>query len=443
MSRSDTGVRLGARWQNWGRSASVRPVRVERPRSPEGVQRAVRAAQQQGLAVKAIGAGHSFTGIAVAPGVLLELADMQGLVSVDSAQGHVTLLAGTRLHRIPGLLAPYGLAMQNLGDIDRQSLAGAIATGTHGTGVQFGGLATQVVGATLVTADAEFLRVDAQHNPELLPAIGVNLGALGVLVEVTLQCVPAFVLHAIDAPHPLDDVLDDIDTWVDGNDHFEFYWFPHTDVALTKRQERLPESVVRRPLSPVGRWVDETLLANGVYRLFCGASVAASGIVPGFNRIAVKLTGDREYTDLSHRVLTQSRTVRFREMEYALPRAAMVPAFREVQALIARRGWRIEFPIEVRFSAADNGWLSTAYQRESAYIAVHRYWRIDPTEYFCAIEEIMRAHGGRPHWGKMHTLDAEQLRDVHPRFDDFRAIRDRLDPERRFDNTYLRRTLGE
>ncbi|MCS3441893.1 D-arabinono-1,4-lactone oxidase [Microbacterium phyllosphaerae] len=436
-------TRIGGTWQNWGRSAQVKPLRVERPRTPEGVQRAVKAAVAQRLTIKAVGAGHSFTGIAVAPGVLLELDDMQGLVSVDEATGQVTLLAGTRLHRIPGLLAPYGLAMENLGDIDRQSISGAISTGTHGTGASFGGLAAQVVGATLVTATGEFLRVDAEQNSDLLPAVALGLGALGILVEVTLRCVPAFILKAIDEPAPLDDVLATLAHRVAASDHFEFYWFPHTDVALTKRQTRVPESTRRQPLPTVGRWIDETLLSNGVYRAVCAAGQIAPVITPPFNRLAVKLTGDRQYTDLSHRVLTQSRTVRFREMEYALPAENVVPAFRAVRALIERRGWRIEFPIEVRFAAEDDRWLSTAYGRASGYIAVHRYWRADPTAYFEAVEQIMLEHGGRPHWGKLHTLGADRLRESYPRFDDFVALRDRLDPDRRFTNRHLDRVLGE
>lgn len=436
-------TRSGGVWQNWARTARITPMRVERPRTPEAVQRAVQAAARRGTPIKAVGAGHSFTGIAAAPGVLLELDDMQGLVSADAATGRVTFLAGTRLHRVPWLLAPHGLAMQNLGDIDRQSISGAISTGTHGTGAKFGGLATQVVGAVLVTADGEFLHVHEDENADLLPAVALGLGALGILVEVTLQCVPAFLLHAIDRPEPLPEVLATLDERVAASDHFEFYWFPHTEVALTKRQVRLPESAVRRPLRPVGRWVDETLLSNGVYRVACAAGRIAPAITAPFSRLAVRLTGDREYTDLSHRVLTQSRTVRFREMEYALPAENVVQAFQEVQELIVRNGWRIEFPIEVRFAASDDRWLSTAYGRSTGYIAVHRYWRADPAAYFDAVEQIMRHHGGRPHWGKLHTLTATQLRKEYPRFDDFVALRDRLDPDRMFTNRHLARVLGE
>lgn len=435
-------TRPGGVWQNWARSARTRPVRVERPRSPEGVARAVQAAAAQGLGIKAVGASHSFSGIAASGDVLLELDDLQGVVSTDAARGRVTFLAGTRLHRIPRLLAAYGLAMENLGDIDRQSLAGAISTGTHGTGIGIGGIATQVVGVTLITAEGEFLRIDAEHNAELLPAVTLGLGALGILVEVTLQCVPVFLLRAVDEPLRLDEVRESLAERAAAADHFEFYWFPHTDIALTKTQHRMPESARREPLSVFGRWVDETLLSNGVYRLSCAASTIVPALAPPVNRLGTRLIGDRTYTDRSHAVFTQSRTVRFREMEYALPVTATLAAFDEMRALIDRRGWRIEFPVEVRFAASDDLWLSTAHGRDTGYIAVHRYWRADPSEYFREVEQIMLGHGGRPHWGKMHTLSADELRPLYPRFDDFVAVRERLDPARRFTNRYLDRVLG-
>ena len=436
-------TRPGGRWRNWSRSVSVRPQYVERPTTVAAVQRAVQAAAQRGLRVKAIGASHSFSGIAAAPGVQLDLADLQGLVDVDRARSRVRIFAGTPLHRIPRLLAPFGLAMANLGDIDRQSIAGAISTGTHGTGARFGGIATQIVGVTLVQADGELLHVDETRNPELLPAVALGLGALGILVDVTIQCVPAYLLHAVELQEPLESVLDELPARAGAADHFEFYWFPHTDVALTKTNHRMPESAVRHPLPRFGRWVDESLLANGVFRALCATETVIPALVPPASRLATRLTGRREYTDRSHRVFTQRRTVRFHEMEYAVPAEHLVDAFLEVRELIERRGWRISFPIEVRVAAADDLWLSTAHGRASGYIAVHRYWREKPAEYFTGVEEIMRGYGGRPHWGKMHGSDAGELREKYPRFDDFVALRDRLDPERRFQNRYLERVLGE
>ncbi len=430
-------------WTNWARTERAWPVRVERPDSVGAVQRLVRAAAGAGLPIKAVGAGHSFTGIAVAPGVLLELDALSGLVRVDRERNRVTLRAGTRLHDIPRLLEPYGLAMPNLGDIDRQTVAGAISTGTHGTGMAFGGIATQVVGVTMVTADGELLTSDAQQEPGLLPALALGLGALGILVEVTLQCVPAFVLHAVERPEPLDELLPELLDRAAAVDHFEFYWFPHTATALTKTNHRLPGDAPTRPLRPVAKWVDDTLLANGVYRVLCNTGVVAPAIVPRVNRLADRLVGDREFTDRSTRVFTTSRTVRFVEMEYAVPLEHLPTAFARIRALIEERGWRISFPIEVRVAAADELWLSTASGRATGYVAVHRFFREDPGEYFRAVEAIMIELGGRPHWGKLHGRDASSLRGVYPRFDEFVRLRDRLDPGRLFGNRYLARVLGE
>ena len=433
---------MGGVWQNWARNAKVRPQRVERPASTAAVRRAVLAASLRGLKVKAVGAGHSFTPIAVAPGVLLDLDDLTGVVAVDRERSRATLRAGTRLHAIPALLRPYGLAMQNLGDIDRQSIAGATSTGTHGTGARFGGIATQIVGVTLVTPTGDILAVTEDENSELLPAVALGLGALGILVELTIQCVPAFVLHAVERPEPLDDVLATLDQRAEASDHFEFYWFPHTGIALTKTNTRLPGDAPRHPLPRVARWTDDELLANGLYRGVCAIGRVVPPLTPAFSRLAVTLTGDREYTDASHRVFTQHRGVRFREMEYALPAENTAAAFGQLRQLIEERGWRISFPVEVRFAAADGLWLSTASGRPTGYIAVHRYWREDPTDYFEAVEQIMLSHGGRPHWGKLHTLDAAALRERYQRYDDFVAVRDRLDPDRMFANRYLERVLG-
>ncbi|MGV9193463.1 D-arabinono-1,4-lactone oxidase [Microbacterium sp. MC2] len=436
-------TRPGGAWQNWGRTEKIRPLRVEYPSTVAAVRRAVQAAATRGLQVKAVGAGHSFSGIAVAPGVLLDLSDLSGLVSVDPDRARVTLLAGTRLHRIPALLRPYGLAMANLGDIDRQSISGAISTGTHGTGARFGGIATQVVGATLVTADGELLRVDDDHDEELLPAVALGLGALGVLVDVTLQCVPAFGLRAVEQAEPVHDVVAALADRTAAADHFEFYWFPHTDRAQTKTNTRMPATEPLAPLSPLRRWVDDRLIGTGVHQAVCTVGRIAPPLVPTINRASAAVWGRRSFSDRSHRVFTTTRGVRFREMEYALPVAQLGAAFTRLRALIDERGWRIEFPVEVRTAAADDLWLSTAHGRDTGYIAVHRYVRADPAEYFAAVEEIMAAHDGRPHWGKMHTQRAATLRERYPRFDDFVALRDRLDPDRTFGNPYLERVLGE
>jgi FAD-linked oxidoreductase len=435
-----TVLEPGTPWRNWGRSESSRPEFRARAASVADVQDAVRAAAERGLPIKTVGAGHSFTSIAATDGVQLDISALEGVLGVDGDL--VTFAAGTNLHQLPALLAPYGLALANMGDIDRQTLAGATSTGTHGTGFRFGGLATQIVALSLVTAGGGILRVSETENPHLLPAARLGLGALGVLVDLTIRCVPAFLLHAVERPEPLDEVLDAWEERATSVDHFEFYWFPHTARAMTKVNTRMPSDTARRPQAAVPAWIDDELMPNGLYQLTCAVGRVAPPVVPGINRLVERLYAKRELTDHSHAVFTSPRRVRFREMEYALPMAAVPAALREVRELIEGRGWRVTFPVEVRVAAPDENWMSTAYGRETGYIAVHRYVREDPTEYFRAVEAIMRAHDGRPHWGKMHYRDAESLRRTYPRFDEFLAVRDELDPDRRFTNPYLARVLG-
>ena len=436
------GLEPGRRWQNWGRVESAEPTYVARPTSVDEVVAVVKRARELGLPVKAVGAGHSFTGVAAAPGILLDLGGLDGLLDVDAKLRGVTLGAGTNLYQVPALLEPHGLAMENLGDIDRQTIAGATSTGTHGTGGAFRGLAAQLVSLTMVTADGSILRVSEAENAELLPAVRLGLGALGIVVDVTVQCVPAFVLHAVERPELLDDVLENYQERVETQDHFEFYWFPHTESVLTKTNTRLPADALRAPLGKTRRWFDDQLMANGLFTLTCSTGRLMPAAIPGINRLATNLTGNREFTDTSTSVFTTQRCVRFREMEYAIPREAIPRAVRDIRQLIADRGWRISFPIEVRAAAADGLWMSTASGRETGYIAVHRYWREDHHEYFRAVEDVMRGYGGRPHWGKVHYQDAESLAALYPKFADFVGVRDRLDPDRVFANPYLERVLG-
>jgi FAD-linked oxidoreductase len=398
-------------------------------------------ARDRSLRVKPVGTGHSFTGIAVAPGIQLDMSALTGLIAVNGDE--VTLGAGTCLHDLPPLLDPLGLALENMGDIDVQTISGAISTGTHGTGAGFGGIATRVTAATLVTGNGELLTVNSTENAELLPAVSLGLGALGVLVDVTVKCAPSFVLEAVERPEPLDEVLDAWQQRIDEADHFEFYWFPHTRSALTKTNTRLPAGATTAPLSPVKRWVDDSLMSNTLFAGTTAFQRMFPRTTPAINRFSTKLTGNRDFSDVSYRVFATERRVRFREMEYAIPQAEVPDALREIDALIERRGWTISFPIEVRAAAADNLWMSTASDRATGYIAVHRHFREDPTEYFQAVEEIMMAHDGRPHWGKINWRTAENLAPVYPRFGDFLVARERLDPDRVFTNDYLDRVLGE
>jgi L-gulonolactone oxidase len=429
-------------WQNWARNQTAYPARVETPASLDAAVDLVTRARAEGLRVKPVGSGHSFTAAAVTDGVQVRLDGFDGILGCDTTTGLVTVGAGTPLHRFNPALERRGLSMSNLGDIDRQTISGAISTGTHGTGSQLGGLATQVRGLQLVLADGSVLDCSADVEPDLFHAATVGLGAFGLITAVTLQCEPAFRLTAVEEPLPLEDVLDGFEGFAEANDHFEFYWFPHTRVALTKRNNRAVAGE-SGPAYPAWRsWVDDELLANGAFEVTQRLTTMAPGLIPRLNRMAASALSARIFTDSSHRVFVSPRRVRFREMEYAVPRSSIVDVVTGIRSWIEGSGARISFPIEVRVAAADDVWLSTAYGRETAYVAVHSYHRTPYQPYFDAVEAITTGVGGRPHWGKLHHLNAERLRRLYPRFDDALAVRDRVDPGRMFSNDYTERVLG-
>jgi L-gulonolactone oxidase len=429
-------------WRNWAGTESATGLEVLRPSSVEEMSAAVKSAAEQGKQLKAVGSGHSFTGCAAPGQVMIRLDGLAAITRADSETGRVALGAGTDLRKLNTGLAAFDLAMANLGDIDRQTVSGAISTGTHGTGARLGGLATQVVGLELVTADGSVLSCSAEENPDVFAAARISVGALGVIASLTLQCVPAFLLRAQEMPLPLAEVLGGFDELADGNDHFEFYWFPHTDVALTKRNNRVGPGIGPSPVGRIRGWVDDELLSNRVFEFTNRLATRRPGLVPRINQFASRALAAREYVDASYRVFCSERDVVFRESEYAVPRENVVDVVRELRAWIERSGERIPFPIEVRVAAADDIWLSTAYGRETAYVAIHQYHRLAHRRYFEAFEQIVSAVGGRPHWGKLHTLGVEELRNRYPRYDDFLAVRDRLDPHRAFANPYTRQVFG-
>lgn len=433
-----------SRWENWARTESSHPALTIAPSTVEQVVHAVQRGRETGHGVKPIGASHSFTGIGATDGIRLTMDRFSGLVAADPARGQVTLRGGTRLWQLPTILGPLGLALPNMGDIDRQTITGATQTGTHGTGLGagLGGIATGIIGLQLVTGTGETLNVDATHHPELLQAAALGLGALGIVTEVTLQCVPRFLLEAVEAPDQLEAVLDGFIERSRAADHFEFFWFPHTRSVRTKVNTRLPLDHGAEPLGAVSRFVDEELANNLAFGACVGVGAVAPRTTPAINRFVETLSSRRRYVDESHRVFVTNRRVRFREMEYSVPLEAVADTVRELRTMIERRDYRVSFPIEVRSAAADELLLSTAHGRESGYIAVHRYHRDRDHGYFREAEAILAAHDGRPHWGKMHTLDAGGLRERYPAFDRFLEIRDRLDPDRVFTNPYLERVLG-
>ncbi|MBW8738471.1 MAG: FAD-binding protein [Streptomyces turgidiscabies] len=427
-------------WRNWAGNVTARPVREVTPASVEELTAAVRTAAADGLKVKAVGTGHSFTATAATDGVLIRPQLLTGIRNIDRENMTVTVEAGTPLKRLNMALAREGLSLTNMGDIMEQTVSGATSTGTHGTGRESGSIAAQIRGLELVTAEGSVLVCSEKENSDVFAAARVGIGALGIITAITFAVEPLFLLTAREEPMTFDKVTSAFDELWAENEHFEFYWFPHTGNTNTKRNNRSagPEN----PVSPISGWIEDEFLSNGVFQVaqLVGRTVPAT--IPAIARVSSKALSARTYTDIPYKVYTSPRRVRFVEMEYAVSREALVPALRELKAMVDRSDMRISFPVEVRTAPADDIALSTASGRDSAYIAVHMFRGTPYQAYFTAAERIFTAHEGRPHWGKVHTRDAEYFAGVYPRFGEFTALRDRLDPERLFQNDYLRRVLG-
>ena len=417
-------------WSNWSRGQSCAPAEHVRPATRAELSEAV----ARGRAVRVAGAGHSFSGLVPTDGTLLSLDRLDRVLDVDRDSGLVRAEAGMPLHRLVRELHAHGLALPNLGDIDAQSLAGALVTGTHGTGRKLGNLATSVEAMELVLADGSELTVDGGDE---LRAARVGLGALGVVAAVTLRCVPAFRLHAVDRPLPLDDVLGGLDRHVDGNDHFELFTFPHSPIALTRTNNR--SDAPPTPRRPRREWLQDVVLDNHVFGLLNRVARRAPKTIPTLNRLAGRSASQRERVADSFDVFASPRLVRFEEMEYALPRERAVEAMRAARQILER--YPVSFPIELRFSAGDDALLSPAHARDTAYVAVHVFEGMRFDAPFREVEAVMGEWGGRPHWGKRSFLSAAELAPRYPRWADFAAIRERLDPDGRFVNAWVRQTL--
>ena len=429
-----------ATWRNWAGNQQSHPLSIEEPRTVSELASLVAEASSRGEKVKAVGSGHSFTSAAATDGRMVRLDNLTGISQVDRTKNQVTVGAGTRLSDLNTLLHAEGLAMANLGDIAYQTVAGAISTSTHGTGKALTGLAGQVVAMTLVDGNGEIVECSDTSNMDIFDVGRVSVGALGIISEYTLQVVPSFRLRALEQPMKLDDVLENIHELAAAHDHFEFFWIPHTRWALTKRNNRT--DVALDPLPRVKGWLEKTFMENYAFGALCRLGRARPSLIP---RLATALpsSGSREYVDQSFKIFASPRIVRFYEMEHALPVDAVAPALRDIRSMVERKGYLLNFPIEVRFTKGDDVPLSTAYGRDSAYIAVHVFKGMECEPFFRDVEDILRGYNARPHWGKVHYREAEELSSLYPRWDEFIALRNRLDPQRTFANAYTDTVFGK
>ena len=427
------------RWKNWAGNQRATPKSAHFPSSESELVAIVRFAQAAKRRVKVVGSGHSFTAVAVADDILIDLRNYGEFLEVSSDRTTVTVQSGIVLSDLNERLQREGLAMPNLGDITYQTIAGALSTSTHGTGRARTGLAAQVVGFHLIDSGGNVLPCSERENEEVFHVGRVGLGALGILSTLTLRVVPAFQLCAVEEPMRVKDVLENIDQLVNGNDFFEFYWIPHTGWALTKRNNicDLPSDPPRR----FAHWWNKIFMENIAFGALCYLGRMRPGLIPRLAKV-LPSSGRVEYVNASYKIFASKRLVRFYEMEYSINRESVVPALERVMKLVDEEGLMLNFPVEVRFTAPDDVSLSTSHGRSSAYIAVHVFKGMQYEPYFRAVEKIMMDYCGRPHWGKIHFQSAESLSSLYPEYQRFIEVRNRLDPEGVFTNDYLRRVLG-
>ena len=427
-------------WRNWSGDQRCSPVEIIRPSCRDELAAAIVAAAEGGRKVSVVGSGHSFTEAAMTDGTMIDVAGLSGMLDADRDSGLVKVGAGTVLAELNEELHRLGLAMENLGDIDRQTVAGAISTGTHGTGAKLRNLSSQVVALEMVLADGSARELDASQ-PDLLRAARVSIGALGAISAVTLRSVPAFVLERIDSSQPREEVLDGFEERAEAHDHFELFTFPYADSALVLERNR-----VEGPPRPRGRlaaYLNDTVIENWALEALSAAGRLAPAAIPRLSRLAAALASGGKTVDRSDRVFANERRVRFTEMEYGVPRDRGPEAVRRVIEWVRSNRYPVFFPIEMRVAAGDDALLSPSHERDTAYIAVHQYRGMEWRPYFEAVEEIMRDYGGRPHWGKRHFQTAATLGPLYPRWREFQAARDELDPGRVFANEYATRVLSD
>jgi FAD-linked oxidoreductase len=426
-------------WRNWAGNETATPARWYQPTSQEEISSAITEAAAAGLTVRALGSGHSFTSAAACQGAALDLSGWAGVVSADSRTGLVTVRSGTTIRQLNAALDVLGLAMENLGDIDAQTVSGAISTGTHGTGATLGGLATQVAALDLVLADGSVVHCSPDERPDLFAAARVSVGALGVISTVTLRCVPAFRLVADERPMRLEEVTERFSEFAADNQHFEFYWFPYGRNALVKRNNAADDTPA---LPSWRRFYEFEVMENAAFGSLCRLGRAAPRLIPRLNGLSSAALSARRYSARSHEVFVTSRRVRFVESEYAVPRESLLDVLAELRREVPKLADPVMFPVEIRVAAADDIWLSTAHGRDSAYIAIHQYTGLPYRAYFDLFESVVAGVGGRPHWGKMHSLGADRMREIYPRFDDFLQVRGSCDPSGVFANGYLDKVFG-
>jgi len=412
-----------ATWQNWSGSVACAPQIIRTPKSEAELIDIVRRANRDHLTVRVAGTGHSFVPLCATDGTLISLDGLQGVVSTDATARSATVWGGTKIWQMGEPLLAAGMALENQGDIDQQAIAGALGTGTHGTGHTLGNMSTPVVGLRLVLASGDVLECSATHKPEAFKAARVSLGLLGIIAQVTLRTLPAYRLHERTWVESFDECLAKLDAHIHATRHFEFFWSPREDACAMKALQLADDTQTELAPAPIA----EELALTALFAVSKG-------------RLARYMKPER--VDWSYRIFPSERTLKFNEMEFAVPAAHGPDCVREIRALMQTKHREVLWPIEYRTLHSDDIPLSPAYGRETVTISIHQAAELPHQEFFADAEAIFRNHRGRPHWGKLHSHTARELRDLYPLWAEFLTMCARLDPQGRFANDYLRRMMG-
>ncbi|MCJ8014666.1 FAD-binding protein [Paenibacillus sp. KQZ6P-2] len=426
-------------WKNWSGIVRSTPRHMVYPATVNEVISLVQSCAKEGKGIRVVGAGHSFTPLVQTGDVLVSLDHLAGVEPVEEASRSVWIWAGTRLRDVSEALYQQGWAQENLGDIDTQSIGGAIGTGTHGTGIRFGSLSTQLLEVQVVTASGELLTCSEHQNRDIFKSLQVSLGMLGIIVKVRIRVVPLTVLHYKSERFSIDECFQRLAEFRDNHDHFEFYWFPYTDVVQVKW---LDETDERPSGSRFWNHVNQLVMENAFFGILSEGCRMFPGLCKPVSRLSARFVPTGQDVAYSHQLFATQRLVRFNEMEYSVPAEKIVEVVSDIRASVATQCHAVHFPVECRYVKGDDIWLSPAYGRDSAYIAVHMYKGMDHQAYFQDIEEIFRRYEGRPHWGKMHTRTAEELSGLYPQWEAFQDVRKQLDPSGMFQNEYLRKLFA-
>lgn len=424
---------------NWAGNIKWNPKGYFLPNNKNEIISIIQQAKNKKLPIRVIGSGHSFSPLCATNGYSISLNNLQHIQQDETNDKLVYIQGGAKLYQISYALNTLGLAQENMGDIDRQSIAGATATGTHGTGIAFGNISTQIEEITFINGLGEVITAN-ESNSTLFNSARVSLGSLGVVTDVRLKTVPAYLLKQEKKKERFSDVVKNIDAITDNNRQFEFHWLLHTDIVQSKYiniTNEKPQKVNR-----ITRWLDEVLFENYLFELLNIISKIFPSTCAFLNRLASKFISNSININISNKIFATTRTVRFYESEYNIPYEHYPAVVNEMLQKFEEKKYKIFFPQEHRFVKGDDIFLSPAYKRKSAYIAIHAYKGTNYEAYFNDMQAIFKRYGGRPHWGKMHNCDAAYLATVYPEWNTFLTVRKQQDPNGIFLNEHLRKIFN-